>query len=432
MDFEQARHFLQRTHFGGTPAAIHRTQRQDPVVLMQIMIDALGKPSMLAAPAWHKNPYVPAAPNTPLYAKNQQQLLSWRAWWIQNMIATDTPLTEYLVLLWYRFFGVSAARVGSAPLIARHHLALRKHATGNFETLLKAMLRDPAVLLHYGATEELKRKPNMGLADALLQRFTLGDSQPADREAAARALTGWYFHTGQKSFVFEEKYHDNSQFTFLNHTARFDADGLVGILLKSSAVSERIATALWLTFISEIPPRDEIERLGSILVTNNYELKPLLLALFNTPHFFAAENRNSLVKSPLELIVQIARVLYLPIQDHTLLARAAQSLSQDPLEPPAQGQWPRNSQWLTSQGIALRRRLIHALLRGKGMGGRTALYDERSLATWLGKPNLKPARARKEAARVLLGSSPLSPPPSSASPEDTLLKLMSDPVFQLK
>ena len=64
-----------------------------------------------------------------------------RAWWLQEMLQTPSPLSERMTLFWHNHFVSSQQKVKSGKLMLDQNLLLRRHALGNFGELLHAVAR---------------------------------------------------------------------------------------------------------------------------------------------------------------------------------------------------------------------------------------------------------------------------------------------------
>ena len=75
-----------------------------------------------------------------------------QAWWLYRMLFTPDPLLERLTLMWHDHFATSQLKVDDVAAMRRQNETFRRHARGPFGDLLRAMLRDPALL-------DLARRP---------------------------------------------------------------------------------------------------------------------------------------------------------------------------------------------------------------------------------------------------------------------------------
>ena len=131
----------------------------------------------------------------------------------------------------------------------RQNETFRRHARGPFGELLRAMLRDPALLVWLDAPSNRKGKPNENLARELMELFTLGVGHFSERDVkeAARALTGRAVDQGQ--YTVRPDWHDDGAKTILGKTDRFDGDKLADLLLDQPATARRLAWRLCQAFL---------------------------------------------------------------------------------------------------------------------------------------------------------------------------------------
>ena len=95
-------------------------------------------------------------------------------WWLDRMVRSNQPLVERLTLIWHDWFATSNAGVGSQKWMLTQNSLFRKHALGNFESLLIAVTHDPAMLIWLNGRDNTKWSPNENYARELMEIFTLG------------------------------------------------------------------------------------------------------------------------------------------------------------------------------------------------------------------------------------------------------------------
>ena len=78
----------------------------------------------------------------------RQEGIKLKLWWIQHMLKTTTPLVERMTLFWHDHFTSSIQKVLQPQLLHQQNQTLRTHALGSFEAMLRAMFRDPAMLIY--------------------------------------------------------------------------------------------------------------------------------------------------------------------------------------------------------------------------------------------------------------------------------------------
>jgi uncharacterized protein (DUF1800 family) len=382
MGFDDARHLVSRTSFGATPAEIRALEPLDFAVAVDRLLSRTHQ-AISPVPAWANEPLSfirqqrqaarqekkerPAGEGKEANAAQRlvrEQGVELRDWWVGEMLATDQPLVEKMTLFWHNHFTSSLQKVRFAPALLKQNALFRREALGNFATLLKAVARDPAMLIYLDGVRNVSRQPNENFARELLELFTLGEGHysEADIKNAARAFTGWSIDRDDGRFVNRERQHDEGEKTFLGQRGRFTGDDILAILLRHPRTAETIVEKLWREFVSLKPDEGEVMRLAAVLRGHDYEMKPLLRAMFLAPAFRDMANRGALIKSPAELIVGSVHVLGLPVPDRTPLVRMMAGLGQSPFDPPNVKGWPGGESWITTNTLLLRQQFLRRMI----------------------------------------------------------------------
>jgi uncharacterized protein (DUF1800 family) len=474
MGFDEARHLLSRATFGATPAEIRAVEAMDYTSAVDRLLANWHANALTAAPSWINESPVQlrrmqqeaqaeakekkGVDGKPLAIRKpvQEHARELRNWWVEEMLATDQPLVERMTLFWHNHFTSSLAKVRYTPALYRQNELFRREAFGNFARLLKAVARDPAMLIYLDGVGSIARQPNENFARELLELFTLGEGHysEADIKNAARAFTGWSMDRETGAFIDRIKQHDGGEKTFLGQTGRFDGDDIVAILLRQPRTAELVCEKLWREFVSLTPDPAEIRRLAAILRTGNYEMKPVLRALFLSPQFRDPGSRGTLIKSPVDLIVGSVHLLGLPVPEKTQLVRMMQGLGQVPFDPPNVKGWPGGESWITTYTLLLRQQFMRRMIEAttvSSMDGNPRMRPDRRAER---KEQMEPPRPIEgrslrnvtevrlgptfagvdaaELVRTLLPRQPIDQVETGKSPGAIVAAAMLDPVYQLK
>ena len=371
---DEARHLLQRTGFGASPTDIAKLGPLDRATAVDRLLAETRKTPTLSAPAflaeqWPRYrdfPDMREEQRQPFIQARREELQTLKSWWYAEMIATPSPLTERMTLFWHNHFVSNFDGVGfNVHRIWNQHSLLRREATGNFETLLREILRDPIMLRYLDNHTNRKSRPNENLARELLELFTLGEGNYTefDIKETARALTGRTIDRSKDfDYQFVRGIHDESSKRIFGIRAD-DGDDVARILLAQKRTAEFIAEKLWREFVSsEPPPTAEIAAVADAIRTNGYQIKPGLRRLFLSDAFWAPANRGNLVKSPVAMIVGAYRDLGLPVVDLQALPVHGRRLGQDLFEPPNVKGWPGGTLWITPASLVARYDILGRLL----------------------------------------------------------------------
>ena len=380
MGFDEARHLLSRTAFGATPAEIHALEAFDYPTAVDRLLANPRREAMTPAPDWiglgpaevqRRQRTAEAERKKGVDGKDlsvvrpvQEQGRELKNWWVEEMIATDQPLVERMTLFWHGHFTSSLMKVRYPASLFRQNALFRREALGNYATLLKAVARDPAMLIYLDGRGSVARQPNENFARELLELFTLGEGHygEADIKAAARAFTGWSVDRESGRFVDHRGQHDDGQKAFLGRSGRFDGDDILMILLAQPRTAEMIVEKLWREFVSLKPDPAEVTRLATAFRQGGYEIKPLMRAILLSAAFRDPANRGALIKSPVDLIVGTVHVLGLPVPEKTGLVRMLQGLGQVPFDPPNVKGWAGGENWISTYTLLLRQQFLRRMI----------------------------------------------------------------------
>jgi uncharacterized protein (DUF1800 family) len=367
-----------------------------------------------------------------------------KAWWLSEMLATPSPLTERMTLLWHGHFATGEQKVGNPVLLYRQNVLLRRLAVGNFHDLLHAILRDPAMLLYLDGNANRKGQPNENLGRELMELFTLGIGRYSEQDVreSARALTGWNVNGETGEAAFNAGQFDAGEKLLLGRGGNFNADDVADILLAQPALAEHISARLWREFISPQPDPAELQRMAALFRASSYDLRVLLQALFTSNAFYAPANRGMLVKSPAELVVGTLRSTGMRAESGTEprpelqpLVDELAGMGQNLFAPPNVAGWPGGAAWINSNTLLRRKAFLDRLVRAQEKPANPAAKGldrlQFDVENWFAQfGSARPAGksiAGSTVARVMLGTEPVPP-----SPLEQLRELLLDPAYELK
>jgi uncharacterized protein (DUF1800 family) len=367
LSFEDAVHLAERTGFGAPPAEIYGWSGLTREQAVDQILSHLGDAPQPAPPAWVNPPFErPPAKDAPNYAdarktydqNKEAKKRELRSWFIQTAIASPWPLNEKLALFWHNHFTSSLEKLDSGELLLQQDLLFRRLGAGDFATFAKAVARDPAMLVYLDGESNVKGKPNENFARELLELFTLGEGNYTENDIkeAARAFTGWTVDRAAGQATFRPKRHDDGVKTVLGQTGAFDGDAVIDVILKQDRAAVFLTTKFWRFFVSETPDPAHIAVLAAAYRQSGYQLKPLLRALFLDEAFWAPANRQTLVRSPMELLVGQIRTWGLTGYDPVRLTGQMARLGQDLFNPVSVKGWAEGMDWINAATLLERRR----------------------------------------------------------------------------
>jgi len=404
MGYADARHLLARTGFGPTDAEVRAFAGLSREEAVATMLRDTRTAAITPVPAFALETGPIGAPRGDNVTDEirraflQQQArygIELRGWWVQEMLVTPSPLTERMTLFWHNHFVSSQQKVRAARYMYGQNALLRTHALGNFGAILHAVSKDPAMLIYLDTAQSRKGQPNENFAREVMELFTLGEGRYTEQDIkeAARAFTGWSIDRDTAQYVFRSGAHDFGVKTVLGKTGRFDGDQVLDILLAQPGTSLFVTTKLWREFVSPEPDAAEVQRVAQIFRGQDHDIKAVMRALLLSTAFWAAENRGTLVKSPVELVVGTLRQFELSPVAATPFAIAVAGMGQNLMSPPNVKGWPGGEVWINSSTLLARKQFLDRLVRSSEArlpGGAPAMGSPPIMLSAAAKP-LEPA-----------------------------------------
>jgi uncharacterized protein (DUF1800 family) len=319
---------------------------------------------------------------------NKNRVDSLLKWWVGLMVNQQRSIQEKMVLFWHHHFSIQREEVELSAVLYKHHKLLRDNAMGDVKKLTREVCIDPAMLIHLNGFLNSKQAPDENFARELQELFVIGkgdDSQYTENDviAAARVLTGWRYETlPAVKTVFDSGAHDTNSKTFsafYNNTViagssdgYTELDALTDMLFANTEASKFICRKLYKWFvyydIDAVTETNVIAPLAKLLRDSNYQVKPVLLALFKSEHFFDTANQACYIKTPYDLVAGTLREFNALIPAYTdyvngyplfdKIYQNAAFMQQDLFQPPDVSGWPAYTQepmnyelWVNSNSL---------------------------------------------------------------------------------
>lgn len=284
----------------------------------------------------------------------QAQVAEAVAWWVGRMAAGGAG--EKLTFFWHGHWATSVQKVRSAGLMLGQQQTFRRYGWGATGPLVRAMLRDPALIVWLDGQRNTRRAPNENLAREVMELFTLGVGHYTedDVKAAARVLTGWQVDRAAATSRLVAGRHATGPVTLLGRTGELDVDGFADLLVRHPAHVPFLAGRIWLRYGSGDQP------VPASLTASGNDTTAMLRALALDPAF--PRTAGHLVKQPIEWTVGAVRQLGVdPSKGRKQILAGLRALGQIPLRPPSVGGWPAGEAWLTTAAAQARLRTGQAL-----------------------------------------------------------------------
>ncbi|MEO7166341.1 MAG: DUF1800 domain-containing protein [Chthoniobacterales bacterium] len=379
---ENAVHLLNRAGFGATPEEIAVAEEAGLAKTLDRLLLAGPEPSAPADASWtepddlgrrlrqarmaNPDPAARRAQIKKAVGAQRDETAGLRRWWLDLMRRTQSPLAEKMTLFWHGHFATSMQKVRNIYWMWRQNQTFRRYAFGNFRDLLKAVSRDPAMMVYLDLAQSKEEHPNENWSREVMELFTLGIGHYSEQDVreAARAFTGYKLNFVTQQFRYLPRLHDGGQKTFMNRTGHLDGDDILDTIVAQPACAEFIAQKLWRFFAEDDPPNDIIQSLGASLRGHNFELRPTLRDLFASSDFYADRIRRNQIKSPVQFLVGSCRLLETELPPARVLNGALAQLGQLLFAPPNVKGWDGGQSWISTSTLLLRYNFADYLLQG--------------------------------------------------------------------
>lgn len=355
--------------------------------------------------------------------KKKNSHKAFKEYWVKRILNSHQLLIEKMMMFWHNHLTSSLVKVGQASLLCKQNKLFEQYALGNFRNLLHEIIEDPAMLIYLDNSDNKKIHPNENFAREFLELFTLGEGEYHENDIKnfAQSLTG-YSIGKDFSFRFKKSFHDKSIKTFLGQEGQFNAHNIIDIILKQEATAIFIVKKLWLTFINNRPNPIEVKKLAKLFRDNHYEIKPLLRAIFLSSHFTTPQNRASMIKSPLELLIGTFRLFNYHTFNTKQTIRYLKRLEQDLFDPPNVKGWEGGENWINTSTLLIRRQFLHRFIHNIPI----ELLDNNMLFSIRYPQQTKEERVIEVLLPLTLKINP------KTNFRNTLRSILTHPLYQLK
>ena len=291
--------------------------------------------------------------------KQQKKVRELNYSWLERLAEPKMLLREKMTLFWANVF---VCRDNDIFFIQRYNNVLRKNALGDFREFVKVIAREPSMSKYLNNKQNVKRRPNENFARELMELFTLGvgNYTEEDIKESARAFTGWSFRRNG-DFQLKKKQHDFAEKTFFGKTGNFDGDDIIDIILEQKQCARFICTKVYKYFVNPTVDENRLEEITDIFY-KDYNINSLMKYIFKSKWFYNDENIGVKIKSPVELLVGIQKVVPVTFNKNRQLNYLQKMMGQILLYPDNVSGWKGGKNWIDSNTLMFRMKLPSLIL----------------------------------------------------------------------
>lgn len=294
-----------------------------------------------------------------LQRESRNEVKTLNAAWINRLKTTDAVFREKMTLFWANVFVCKDQNIW---FIQQYNNVLREHAFGNFGDFVKAIAHEPAMLNYLNNKQNKKKSPNENFARELMELFTLGAGNYTEKDIkeSARAFTGWTYKRYGK-FYLNKNNHDFGQKTFFGKTGNFDGNDIIDIILEQKQCARFICSKVYTYFVNPTIDEDRLEELTAIFY-KDYDIENLMRHIFKSKWFYDEENIGVKIKSPVELIVGMNKVVSYQLTKPQQALYLQKMMGQTLLYPINVAGWKGGRNWIDSNTLMFRMKLPSIVL----------------------------------------------------------------------
>ncbi len=309
--------------------------------------------------------------------KQREGLRNLNLSWLNEMATGQAQLREKMAFFWHGHFASRNINIFYQQQMLD---VIRTHALGSFRDLLHQTSKSAAILNFLNAQQNKKGHPNENFAREVMELFTLGRGNYTEHDVkeAARAFTGWGANA-KGEFTFRRFQHDDDSKTVLGKTGNLTGEHVLDILLEQKQTARFITQKIYRFFVNENMDTNRTTWLADRFYKSGYNISGLMEDIFTSDWFYDEKNIGSRIKSPVELLTGIRRMLPMELANEDALLLLQRVLGQTLFYPPNVAGWPGGKSWIDSSTLMMRLRIPQLINDEDVMNVRPKIDDDQMM-----------------------------------------------------
>jgi len=324
-------HVLRRTTFGPFPGQV---EAMAPMGVSGVIDEILSRPPVSLA-----NP--PDLSNDSSDAPVK--------WWLDQMNDREAGIHEKMTWFLHGIVTISHDKVFWWAVEWEAHKLLRKHALGNYRTMLKKLTVSPAMLVYLDGSWSTVQGPNENYSRELQELFSIGQPLVTEQNVrnGALGLAGWYvdWETATAHFIDEPwaSLRSNQKVRFLGKQV-YRYNEVVDAACDHPAMPRFIAAKLWYQLVGTKPSAARLDALAATYRASNLSNRKLVEAIVRDPVFL--QKRFTRPRYPVEWVVAAMTAMGMGT-DRQRQVDLLWEMGNLPFYPPSVAGWPVGLRWLS-------------------------------------------------------------------------------------
>src|SRR5262249_4082276 len=146
-----------------------------------------------------------------------------------------------------------------------------------------------------------------------------------------------------------------------------NGDDIIDTLLEKPACAQFIGRKIWRYFVEDEPSQQIAKAVAYRLRAYNYEIRPLLREIFSSSQFYSERVMRSQIKSPVQFLIQTAKLLEMPLPPIAIAQNAMRQMGQILFVPPNVKGWDGGKSWISTSTLLFRYNFANYLINGDAM-----------------------------------------------------------------
>lgn len=349
-NLERAVHLYRRIGMGADYPTIKNALSSDPLVIVDEIVDQLTEGRIPDRPYWADYTYDDYESSDEYYEVRTEFAYEFARRAIASGVA------EKWFIFWHNHFVTELDAYECNRYMWNYTEVIYRNLMGNFKIFVEEIGLTPAMLVYLNGNQNVRQQPNENYARELMELFTMGEGNnytQNDVVNVARALTGYRVRQYLCEMPhFEPYYYDNGQKTIFGQTGNFNYQDVHDLIFthRQNEVANFICEKIYRNFVNNQVDRTVTSAMAQIFIDSNWDLAPVIRALFKSEHFYKEEFFCTLYSNPIELFntwVKSAGAVSSEIEDSLWMYRwGAYDLGMDMYNPVNVAGWPGYRTWL--------------------------------------------------------------------------------------
>lgn len=358
------KHLYNRIGFGIDPNKL----KQLSILTKQQIVDEIFAESQINTPLLIDTPFFDKIKSYDLkersvklefQRKSTRKVKDFGVAWFERLKKPSEILREKMTLFWSNHF---VCKSNNIIFMQPYNNTLRKNALGNFIDFTKAISKEPAMLAYLNNNQNKRSSPNENFARELMELFTLGHGNYTEKDIteSAKAFTG-YSNNFSGDFSIRTKHQDQSEKTFFGKKGFFIGDDIIDMIVSQKQCARFITQKIYSYFVNENINEYHIDLMTDVFYPN-YDIEHLMKFVLLSDWFYNEENIATKIKSPIEVLVGIHKVVPYKMLRKNQLIIIQRLLGQVLVDPPNVAGWKTGRNWIDSNTLVMRLRVASILL----------------------------------------------------------------------